>query len=243
MASRQQLGRERDPSAELNSLWYTAPMSARIGVDIGGTFTDIVLVDESTGRMHVGKILTTPKDPAHAVEQATQTLLGDAAVPARMVHAVAHGTPVEVIESLSPLIVERKTLREDSGGPGKYRGGLGQTIAFRVRTGEPFVCSVLGDRTRTPAAGFLGGGTGARGAVLIDGAPPANPKAEQLLAPGVLVEARLPGGGGYGRPDLRDPELIARDLEEGYVSRADGGSPIAATTSDPGSSTGWIPRP
>src|SRR5204862_779930 len=57
------------------------------------------------------------------------------------------GTPVEVTENLSPLIVERKALRDDSGGRGKYRGGLGQTIAFRVRTREPFVCSILCDRT------------------------------------------------------------------------------------------------
>jgi N-methylhydantoinase B len=55
--------------------------------------------------------------------------------------------------------------------------------------------------------------------VLIDGAAPANPKAEQLVEPGALVEVRLPGGGGYGPPSERDPDLIARDLLEGYVTR------------------------
>src|SRR4030095_4123385 len=68
------------------------------------------------------------------------------------------GTPVEVIENLSPLIVEKKCLRDDSGAPGKSRGGLGQTIAFRVRTREPFLTSILCDRTVHPAAGLLGGG-------------------------------------------------------------------------------------
>ena len=130
------------------------------------------------------------------------------------------GTPVEVIENLSPLIVEKKCLRDDSGGPGKYRGGLGQTIAFRVRTREPFLTSILCDRTVHPAAGFLGGGPGMRGAVLIDGVAPSNPKAEQLVPPGALVEVRLPGGGGYGSPADRDPELIARDLLEGYARSA-----------------------
>ena len=130
------------------------------------------------------------------------------------------GTPVEVIENLSPLIVEKKCLRDDSGGPGKYRGGLGQTIAFRVRTREPFLTSILCDRTVHPAAGFLGGAPGARGAVLIDGVAPANPKAEQLVPPGALVEVRLPGGGGYGPPIDRDPELIARDVLEGYARSA-----------------------
>jgi N-methylhydantoinase B len=130
------------------------------------------------------------------------------------------GTPVEVIETLSPLIVEKKCLRDNSGGAGKYRGGLGQTIAFRVRTREPFLTSILCDRTVNPAAGFLGGGPGARGAVLIDGVAPANPKAEQLVPPGALVEVQLPGGGGYGSPSDRDPELIARDVLEGYARSA-----------------------
>jgi N-methylhydantoinase B len=130
------------------------------------------------------------------------------------------GTPVEVIENLSPLIVEKKCLRDDSGGAGKYRGGLGQTIAFRVRTREPFLTSILCDRTVNRAAGFLGGGPGARGAVLIDGVAPVNPKAEQLVPPGALVEVQLPGGGGYGSPSDRDPELFARDALEGYARSA-----------------------
>ena len=67
------------------------------------------------------------------------------------------GTPVEVIENLSPLVIEKKELREGSGGAGRYRGGLGQTIAFRVQSREPVVCSILGDRTRHPARGFRGG--------------------------------------------------------------------------------------
>jgi N-methylhydantoinase B len=128
------------------------------------------------------------------------------------------GTPVEVIENLSPLLVERKALRDDSGGAGKYRGGLGQTITFRVRTREPFVCSILCDRTVEPAAGFLGGNPGARGEVLIDGVQPLNPKAEQVVSPDSFVEIRLPGGGGYGPPSARDPELRARDLLERYTT-------------------------
>ena len=129
------------------------------------------------------------------------------------------GTPAEVIENLSPLVVERKALRPDSGGAGRYRGGLGQVIAFRVRTAEPCVTSILCDRTRWPARGFFGGAPGGTGEVLIDGIAPANPKAEQIVPPGALVEVRLPGGGGFGDPALRDAAAIARDVEEGYLSR------------------------
>ena len=130
------------------------------------------------------------------------------------------GTPVEVIESLSPLIVEKKELRPDSGGAGMFRGGLGQVIAFRVKTRDPFVCSILCDRTRVPARGFFGGQPGAPGEVWISGDQPANPKAEQMLAPDARVEIRLPGGGGYGDPARRDPALVRRDLAEGYATGA-----------------------
>ena len=128
------------------------------------------------------------------------------------------GTPVEVIEHLAPLLIEKKALRENSGGAGKYRGGLGQVIAFRGRGATPFIVSILGDRTRRPAAGFLGGAAGALGEVLIDGLRPENAKAEQMVAPGTLVEVRLPGGGGYGAVTERDPDLIADDLHYSYVT-------------------------
>jgi N-methylhydantoinase B len=132
------------------------------------------------------------------------------------------GTPVEVIEHLAPLLIEKKALREGSGGAGKYRGGLGQVIAFRGRTHTPFTVAVLGDRTRRPAHGFLGGEPGALGEVLINGVRPDNPKAEQLITPGTLVEVRLPGGGGYGRPEDRGPDLIAADVREGYAPAVEG---------------------
>jgi N-methylhydantoinase B len=124
---------------------------------------------------------------------------------------------VEVIESLAPLLIERKALRDGSGGDGRQRGGLGQVIAFRVRSEEPATCSVLCDRTRIPAQGFFGGEPGLPGQVLINGRAPSNPKAEQTLRPGDLVEVLLPGGGGYGDPAERDPVLRARDLQQGYV--------------------------
>jgi len=127
------------------------------------------------------------------------------------------GTPVEVVESLAPLLIERKALRDGSGGDGHHRGGLGQVIAFTVRSDEPATCSVLCDRTRIPAQGFFGGLPGLPGQVLINGRAPDNPKAEQTLRPGDLVEVLLPGGGGYGPPAQRDPALRARDLQQGYV--------------------------
>ncbi len=81
-------------------------MSARLGVDIGGTFTDLAVVDETTGALRVGKVLTTPKDPAHGVEQGIHALLDDAHLAARAVGAVVHGTTLA-----TNALIERKGAR------------------------------------------------------------------------------------------------------------------------------------
>ena len=81
-------------------------MSARFGVDIGGTFTDLVVIDETTGAIRVGKVLTTAKDPAHGVEQGVQTLLDEARVVPAHVRAVAHGTTLA-----TNALIERKGAR------------------------------------------------------------------------------------------------------------------------------------
>jgi N-methylhydantoinase A len=80
--------------------------SSRIGVDIGGTFTDLVWVDDATGAVKVGKLLTTPKDPSQAVEQGVVTLLGDAGGAAAEVRSVIHGTTLA-----TNALIERKGAR------------------------------------------------------------------------------------------------------------------------------------
>ena len=80
--------------------------SSRIGVDIGGTFTDLVWVDDATGAVKVGKLLTTPKDPSQAVEQGVVTLLSDAGAAAAEVRSVIHGTTLA-----TNALIERKGAR------------------------------------------------------------------------------------------------------------------------------------
>jgi N-methylhydantoinase A len=79
---------------------------ARIGVDIGGTFTDLVWVDEATGAIRVGKLLTTPKDPSQAVEEGVVTLLHEAGGTAASVRALIHGTTLA-----TNALIERKGAR------------------------------------------------------------------------------------------------------------------------------------
>src|SRR5262245_1941545 len=81
-------------------------MPARLGVDIGGTFTDLVVVDETTGAVRVGKVLTTSKDPAQGVEHGVQGLLGEAGVDHGVVRAVVHGTTLA-----TNALIERKGAR------------------------------------------------------------------------------------------------------------------------------------
>src|SRR5262249_38827616 len=66
------------------------------------------------------------------------------------------GVPAEVIESLSPVVLKRRELRADSGGPGTWRGGLGQLTEFARRGGGQWSVSLMADRTQYPAPGLLG---------------------------------------------------------------------------------------
>jgi len=84
----------------------TSPRRTRIGVDIGGTFTDLVWVDDATGAVQVGKLLTTPKDPSQAVEQGVVSVLNDAGSLAADVRSLIHGTTLA-----TNALIERKGAR------------------------------------------------------------------------------------------------------------------------------------
>jgi N-methylhydantoinase B len=127
-------------------------------------------------------------------------------------------TPVEVIETTSPLVIRRKELRPDSGGPGRFRGGLGQTIEVEVRTGEPFVVSSLSDRMKFAAEGYLGGKPGGLGGFKTSRGTRPNIKLSQRFPSGTRFTLDLPGGGGFFEPRERDREAVAHDVAEGLVS-------------------------
>jgi N-methylhydantoinase B len=127
--------------------------------------------------------------------------------------------PAEVIETTGPLVIRRKELRRDSGGAGKYRGGLGQTIEVEVRTGEPYVVSVLSDRFWFPAEGYSGGDAGAKAGFSTSTRTRQSPKLSLDLPAAARFTLELPGGGGFHPPAERDPDAVASDLAEGLVSR------------------------
>ena len=128
------------------------------------------------------------------------------------------GVPAEILESLTPLIQHRRELRTDSGGPGMYRGGLGQWTEVSYRGEASWGVSALVDRTRFPATGLEGGKSGASGEFLVNNTIRPQPKAFIPLVPSDRVQLNPAGGGGYGDPFRRPLELVLNDVINGYVS-------------------------
>jgi N-methylhydantoinase B len=128
------------------------------------------------------------------------------------------GVPAEIIESLSPVVLQRRQLRPDSGGTGKWRGGLGQLTEFSRRGDGKWSVSSIADRTVYPAPGLLGGQAGATGEVRLGDGTRLHAKALVELRPGDVVHVNLPGGGGYGDPFERDVDKVRWDVIEGYIS-------------------------
>jgi N-methylhydantoinase B len=124
--------------------------------------------------------------------------------------------PIEVLESLAPVLYLEQRLIPDSGGPGRHRGGLGQRKTFRVL--HPMMASLIIDRCQHPPGGVLGGGPGRAARATFGDGRVISAKSVLALGPGDELTIESPGGGGYGDPRERPPELIRRDLEEGYVT-------------------------
>jgi len=125
--------------------------------------------------------------------------------------------PVEVWETLTHTAIESKRLLPDTGGPGQWRGGLGQEVVVRNDTGHPVTTLGMGNRTLYPARGLFGGGNGALREHAIDGVR-VHAKAVNELAPGQRMRIVEAGGGGFGDPTARAPEAVAEDVAQGYIS-------------------------
>ncbi|MFK7854113.1 MAG: hydantoinase B/oxoprolinase family protein [Granulosicoccus sp.] len=126
--------------------------------------------------------------------------------------------PIEATEHTGPLIIWRKELRPDSGGAGKYRGGLGQYMEVGAVAGHEFDFQAMFDRVDHPARGRQGGSAGAATTIAQDDGTPMKGKGKQFVPHGRRVMLAFPGGAGYGDPLQRDPSSVKRDLARGYIS-------------------------
>ncbi len=130
-------------------------------------------------------------------------------------------TPIEAVELEYPVRIRRYEFIPDSGGAGKYRGGLTVRRDIEILTDDVSLAR-YGDRQRFGAFGLFGGKEGSKGKFFLN---PATAEERHLKSKGVdilnkgdVVSLRLPGAGGYGDPLERDPELLLRDVRDGKVT-------------------------
>jgi N-methylhydantoinase B len=135
-----------------------------------------------------------------------------------------HNQPVEAMEAKHPAVAEEYSLRTDSGGPGRFRGGLGTTRSIRLLTDAKMNSFI--ERTKCAPWGVAGGADGLPNQVHVRraggeelGFP--NGKVDGLkLSAGDCYIVQTGGGGGYGDPRTRPADMVLADVRAGYVSAA-----------------------
>lgn len=126
--------------------------------------------------------------------------------------------PVEATEAITPIVVWRKELRQDSGGPGRQRGGLGQVMEIENREGAPFGIFATFERVHHPPRGRAGGSAGAKGRLRLESGLEMRNKGFQTIPAGERLIIEMPGGGGIGPAAERDPAAVAEDVRQGLVT-------------------------
>ena len=136
--------------------------------------------------------------------------------------AYLKNTPIEITETEVPIRILRYGLMPDSGGAGRWRGGLATALDFTVFAPNSRVTARNRDRCRFRPWGILGGQPGAPSDFVLN---PGTPRARVLgnidtiaMDPGDVLHIHSPGGGGRGDPFLREPERVLQDVQRGHVS-------------------------
>lgn len=127
--------------------------------------------------------------------------------------------PVEVLENKGPMMIDRYGFRPDSGGAGKNRGGVGVERAYRFLA--PTTAIVINYKTKTQPWSIAGGGLGVKNTVIVH--PGTDLEREvgvssTAFESGGAIHNLTGGGGGWGNPFDRDPEKVAADVKQGFVS-------------------------
>ncbi len=131
-------------------------------------------------------------------------------------------TPVEITETIAPVLFRRKEYRPGSGGEGRFRGGLGQVMEIEHADGAPFAVFALFDRIGHPARGRAGGEPGAAGYLGLASGGVLQGKGKQTVPAGDRLIMLMPGGGGYGAPAGRDLDAQRADRRLGLIEDTPG---------------------
>jgi N-methylhydantoinase B len=133
-------------------------------------------------------------------------------------------SPVEVFENACPVLIGKRELIKDSGGAGRYRGGLGQEISFTpapprlAQLEGALTVAYSAGRLRAGAEGLDGGHAGAAGEIRVNGEKLASPLATIKIGEKDTLSFRMPGGGGYHAPLTRKADMVRQDVLDGFVS-------------------------
>ena len=178
-----------------------------IGVDVGGTFTDLVAID-AAGHTTFAKSPSTPQDQS----------IGEW----HSVGGLKFGS-IEVAEARFPLHFRHHEFLPDSAGDGQFRGGLGVALELVFETAKTARGNTAGEGTRHGSAGMLGGADSPphRYQLVSEGKPPRELRTKETgieILPGDCLEVRSAGGGGYGPPEKRTQAARERDRLQGLVT-------------------------
>ncbi|NQW09016.1 MAG: hydantoinase B/oxoprolinase family protein [Alphaproteobacteria bacterium] len=151
--------------------------------------------------------------------------------------------PLEILEAAYPVVFRQWALRDDSGGPGRHRGGLGAVYEIELLEEKADVF-LFGERGRFPPPGVVGGWPAALNRFSYptpDGEaqpPMASKMVDIKIKRGQAVRLETPGGGGYGPPEERDPHAVARDVRLGFVSSSSARDAYRVVVGDDGTLDG-----
>jgi N-methylhydantoinase B len=126
--------------------------------------------------------------------------------------------PAEVNETISPIVIWKKEYRQDSGGAGEFRGGLGQIMEVSTLDKAPFAISAYYDRVDHPPRGRDGGQNGMAGKVELDSGVKLRGMGQQTVPQKDRLIISMPGGGGLGNPRKRAAAIVAEDVRQGFIS-------------------------
>ena len=132
----------------------------------------------------------------------------------------AGGGSIEVLESVTPIVFWRRELLADSGGPGRFRGGLGQRIEIELLADEPMDAMFQFDRVDHPASGIFGGSQGGPSRLIRNDGEVVPSKGRVTLQRGDRLDIDYAGGGGYGPARERARDAVAADLRDGLITPA-----------------------
>lgn len=178
--------------------------AVRLGVDIGGTFTDVVL--ERGDALFSTKVLTTYRAPEEAIVEGMARVCAQAQVNPGEITQIIHGTTLA-----TNALIERR-------GAGRHRGGLGQYMEVGAQEGYEFDIQAMFDRVNHPANGRQGGSKGGATTIALDDGAPMRGKGKQFVPHGKKVMMAFPGGAGYGPVCERSTAETLKDLAGGYIT-------------------------